>query len=117
MTDWARRDSHGSNDPHTWARRLKQLRSFARWLQQFEPRTEVPDDTIFGRLRRAPGAAHLQRAGDRRSAGSRAAAWSGAGLRGVVFETLFGLIASCGLRIGRGAVAAQLLMSISDAGC
>jgi len=26
MTDWARRDSHGSNDPHTWARRLKHLR-------------------------------------------------------------------------------------------
>ena len=40
----------------TWARRLKQLRSFTRWLQQFEPRTEVPDDTIFGRLpeRQAP---------------------------------------------------------------
>jgi hypothetical protein len=27
-----------------------------RWLQQFEPRTEVPDDAIFGRLpaRQAP---------------------------------------------------------------
>ena len=47
MTDWARRDSHGSNDPHTWARRLKHLRSFTRWLQQFEPRTEVPDNTIL----------------------------------------------------------------------
>ena len=32
------------------------LRSFTRWLQQFEPRTEVPDDAIFGRLpeRQAP---------------------------------------------------------------
>ncbi len=50
MADWARRDSHGSSDPHTWARRLKKLRSFTRWLQQFEPRTEVPDDAIFGRL-------------------------------------------------------------------
>ncbi|EQD37867.1 integrase family protein, partial [mine drainage metagenome] len=56
MTNWARRDSHGSSDPRTWARRLKQLRSFTRWLQQFEPRTEVPDDAIFGRLpeRQAP---------------------------------------------------------------
>ena len=56
MADWARRDSHGSNDPRTWARRLKLLRSFTRWLQQFEPRTEVPDDAIFGRLpeRQAP---------------------------------------------------------------
>ena len=56
MADWARLDSHGSSDPHTWARRLKKLRTFMRWLQQFEPRTEVPDDAIFGRLpeRQAP---------------------------------------------------------------
>ena len=50
MADWARSDSHGSTDPLTWARRLKLLRTFLRWLQQFEPRTEVPDDAIFGRL-------------------------------------------------------------------
>ena len=50
MAEWARQDSHASVDPRTWARRLKQLRSFARWMQQFEPATEVPDDTIFGRL-------------------------------------------------------------------
>ena len=31
-----------------WARRLKMLRPFARYLQQFEPRTEVPDESIFG---------------------------------------------------------------------
>ena len=48
MADWARHDSHGSRDPRTWARRLKVLRSFLRWLQQFEPRTEIPDDAIFG---------------------------------------------------------------------
>jgi integrase len=56
MADWARRDSHGSRDPHTWAQRLKTLRSFMRWLQQFEPRTEGRDDAIFGRLpeRQAP---------------------------------------------------------------
>src|SRR5882672_5157604 len=48
MADWARRDSHGSSDPRTWARRLKQLRPFTRWLQQFEPRTELPDAAIFG---------------------------------------------------------------------
>jgi hypothetical protein len=37
---------------------LYELRSFARWMQQFEPATEVPDDTIFGRLpeRQAPTA-------------------------------------------------------------
>ena len=50
MAEWARCDSRGSSEPHTWARRLKKLRSFMRWLQQFESRTEVPDNAIFGRL-------------------------------------------------------------------
>ena len=31
MAQWARLDSHASVDPRTWARRLKQLRSFTRW--------------------------------------------------------------------------------------
>jgi hypothetical protein len=48
MADWARRDKWNSDEPSTWAHRLKMLRSFARYLQQFEPRTEVPDDSTFG---------------------------------------------------------------------
>jgi hypothetical protein len=48
MADWARRDHWHSDQPATWARRLKKLRSFARYLQQFEPRTEVPDDSTSG---------------------------------------------------------------------
>jgi hypothetical protein len=48
MAEWARRDRGHSIDPRTWARRLKILRPFTRWLRQFEPRTEVPDDTVFG---------------------------------------------------------------------
>ena len=39
----------GRDTPATWARRLKLLRPLARYLQQFEPRTEVPDESIFGR--------------------------------------------------------------------
>jgi len=99
MADWARRDSHGSADPHTWARRLKQLRSFTRWLQQFEPRTEVPDDAIFGRLpeRQAPHIYSEQEIVDLLAAARRLGPTPG--LRGVVFETLFGLIACTGLRI------------------
>lgn len=50
MADWARQDKGSSGKPSTWARRLKNLRSFCRYLQQFEPRTEVPDDSIFGRI-------------------------------------------------------------------
>ena len=107
MADWARRDSHGSNDPRTWARRLKKLRSFTRWLQQFEPRTEVPDDTIFGRLpeRQAPHIYSEQEIVDLLAAARRLG--PAPGLRGVVFETLFGLIACYRAAGLRGAVAAQ----------
>jgi integrase len=99
MTDWARRDSHGSSDPHTWARRLNSLRSFMRWMQQFEPRTEVPDDAIFGRLPRrlAPHIYSEPEIVDLLAAARRLGPTPS--LRGVVFETLFGLIACTGLRI------------------
>jgi integrase len=99
MAEWARRDSHGSSDPLTWARRLKLLRSFLRWLQQFEPRTEVPDDAIFGRLpeRQAPHIYSEREIVDLLAAARRLGPTPG--LRGVVFETLFGLIASTGMRI------------------
>ena len=99
MTHWARRDSHGSTDPVTWARRLKRLRTFVRWLQQFEPDTEVPDDTVFGRMpqRKAPHIYSEQEIIDLLASARRLGPASS--LRGVIFETLFGLIASTGLRI------------------
>ena len=99
MADWARHDQYGSADPQTWARRLKSLRTFTRWLRQFQPRTEIPDDAIFGRL---PGrlAPHIY--SEREIADLLAAARClglAPDLRGILFETLFGLIASTGLRI------------------
>jgi integrase len=100
ITEWARCDSHGSKDPQTWARRLKRLRTFLRWLQQFEPRTEVPDDSIFGRLpeRQSPHIFSEAEIVDLLAAARRLG--PAPGLRGIVYETLFGLIASTGLRIG-----------------
>lgn len=100
MAEWARCDSRHSNDPHTWARRLTKLRTFMRWFQQFEPRTEVPDDTIFGRLpeRQTPHIYSEQEVVDLLAAARRLG--PAPGLRGIVFETLFGLLASTGLRIG-----------------
>jgi integrase len=99
MADWARRDKGNSNKPATWARRLKNLRSFARYLQQFEPCTEVPDDTTFGRIgqRLAP---HIYSEGeivDLLAAARRLGPTPG--LRGATYEALFGLIASTGLRV------------------
>ena len=100
MADWARNDSHHSDDPLTWARRLKKLRTFLRWLRQFEPRTEVPDDSIFGRLpgRQAPHIFSETEIVDLLTSARRLGPVPG--LRGAVYETLFGLIAATGLRIG-----------------
>jgi integrase len=97
MADWARRDRTESNNPCTWARRLKLLRPFMRWLRQFEPRTEVPDDAIFGGVgkRTAP---HIY--GEHEIVELLAAARSLApALRGATYETLFGLIATAGVRV------------------
>ena len=99
MADWARSDSHASSDPRTWARRLKSLRSFMRWLQHFEPGCEVPDDAIFGRLpeRLAPHIYSEQEIIDLLAAARKLG--PAPGLRGIVYETLFGLLASTGMRI------------------
>jgi len=54
MAQWARRQVQsrylvdGQADGDTAVRRLAALRPFMRWLQQFEPATEVPDDSSFG---------------------------------------------------------------------
>ena len=99
MADWAHSDSRASSDPRTWARRLKLLRSFIRWLLQFEPGCEVPDDVIFGRLpeRLAPHIYSEQEIIDLLAAARQLG--PSLGLRGIVYETLFGLLASTGMRI------------------
>ena len=98
MAEWAHRDHPGSNDPRTWARRLKLLRPFLRWLQQFEPRTEVPDDAVFGRIggRTAPHIYTEQEIVDLLAAARHIGP---NGLRGATYEALFGLLASTGLRV------------------
>jgi integrase len=97
MADWARNDRTGGDDPRTWARRLKLLRPFMRWLQQFEPRTEVPDDAIFGRVgeRSTPHIYHEKEI----VALLAAARHLAPALRGATYEALFGLIAATGVRV------------------
>jgi integrase len=99
MADWARHDKGNSNKPVTWARRLKSLRSFARYLQQFEPCTEVPDDSTFGPVgpRLAPHIYTEQEIVELLAAARRLGPQPG--LRGATYETLFGLLASTGLRV------------------
>ena len=48
MADWARLATAGRRDRATSARRLRLLRPFTRWLRQFEPATQVPDEARFG---------------------------------------------------------------------
>jgi integrase len=99
MADWARHDKWKRGSAHTWARRLKLLRPFTRYLRQFDPRTEVPDESVFGPV---PGrvAPHIYR--DQEIGALLAAARElppHGGLRPTTYETLFGLIASVGLRL------------------
>jgi len=97
MAAWARRAKANGNSPTTWARRLKMLRPFARYLQQFDPCTEVPDHTIFGQVgqRLAPHIYSEQEIIDLLAASRRLSP----ALRGATYETLFGLLAATGLRI------------------
>ncbi|MEJ2481154.1 MAG: hypothetical protein P8Y78_13530 [Acidihalobacter sp.] len=97
MAAWARQAKTNSDDPTTWARRLKQLRPFARWLQQLDPDTEVPDSTLFGRIgwRPAPHIFTEQEIGDLLAAARRLEP----DLRGATYEALFGVLAATGLRV------------------
>jgi integrase len=97
MVAWARRPKNGSDSPMTWARRLKLLRPFARWMQQFEPGTEVPDDTVFGSVDRrlTPHIYAEQEIAELLVAAGRLQP----PLRGATYETLFGLLAATGLRV------------------
>jgi len=97
MAAWARRAKVNVDSPTTWARRLKKLRPFARYLQQFDPYTEVPDHTVFGRVgqRLAPHIYTEQEIVDLLAVARRL----NPALRGATYETLFGLLAATGLRI------------------
>jgi integrase len=97
MVSWAQCAKINSDNPTTWARRLKALRTFVRWLQQYEPRHDVPDDTLFGRVDRrlAPHIYSEQEIIDLLMAARRLHPV----LRGATYETLFGLIAATGLRV------------------
>jgi integrase len=99
MVAWARQAKRGHGDRATSARQLKMLRPFTRWLRQFEPATEVPDEAVFGAVpsRTTP---HVYRDSEivELLAAARQIGPNG-GLRPLVMETLFGLLACTGLRI------------------
>lgn len=99
MADWVRQGKGGRGSPATWALRLARLRHFARYLRQFEPETEVPDELLFGPEpgRVAPHIYHEDEIVELLEA-ARQLGPKGS-LRPATFETLFGLMASTGLRV------------------
>lgn len=80
-----------------WARRLETVRRFAAFWRAFDARTELPPAGALGPAYRRR-AVHLYTAPEI-AALMQAAAQLG-GLRGLSFQTLIGLLACSGLRIG-----------------
>jgi integrase len=80
-------------------RRSPYLGAAAEQVALLRPRTEVPEEPIFGRLpeRQAPHIYSAQEIEDLLAAARRLAPRPG--LRGLTYETLFGLIACTGMRV------------------
>lgn len=93
---WAARPT--GVDPVTWSHRLTAIRGFARYLAAIDPATEIPPEDVFpGQGKRptpylfTPGEinALIVAAGELRSA-----------VRAATYQTLIGLLAVTGIRIG-----------------
>ena len=99
MANWARQDRWHRATPSTWAARLAKVRHFARYLKQFEPDTEVPGERVFGPElgRVAPHIFHEDEIVELMAAARRLEPHGS--IRSATYETLFGLMASTGLRV------------------
>ena len=99
MAEWVRAAKDGHGDAGTWARSWGRLRHFICYLQQFEPDTEVPEASLFGPEpgRVAPHIYHDDEIVDLLAA-ARTLGPAGS-IRPFTYETLFGLMASTGLRV------------------
>ena len=94
--DWAMRPADA--DPSWWATRLSVIRQFARWRLAFDPATEVPPaDVLAGRSRRADPYPYTD---DDIVALMRAASSIPTPLKAATYETLIGLLAVTGMRVG-----------------
>jgi len=93
------KDAFGAASNATWSTRLGMVRGFAGWMQAYDARTEVPPSgLIAGRPRRTRP--HIYSDTEVSMIVARAAKLpSRYGLRGWTCSTLFGLIATTGLRI------------------
>ena len=93
---WARQPAHAR--PNYWAQRLAVARGFARYLQTIIPATEVPPPGVFPARRYRPPP-YLWSEGDICRLLEEARTLRPP-LRATTHETLFGLLATTGMRIG-----------------
>lgn len=110
MAQWASQGRFSEPVPISKAHgRLKYLRPFMRWLQLSEPNTEVPDSSICGRKpeRGTPHIYSEQEINNLLAAARQLGPHNS--IRGLLYETLFGLLASTGLRVSEA-----LSLRISD---
>ena len=95
--EWAQRSRRPS--PLTWGRRIEVLRGFARYCLQLDPRTEIPSQALFGPAHRRL-VPHIYTEAEliELLEVAKGLAPSG-GMRPATCRCVFGLLASCGLRI------------------
>lgn len=96
--DWACTSKRQT--PITRAHRIIRLRGFAKYCQRFDPDGEIPPIGLFGRTRRrlVPHIYTEQELTELLDATSKLRPTDG--LRPLTYRTIYGLLASCGLRIG-----------------
>ena len=93
---WARLPGH--TQPNHWAQRLAIARGFARYLRALDPATEVPPPGVFPTRRHRPTPfLWSQRDICRLLESTRALRPA---LRAATYQALFGLLATCGMRVG-----------------
>ena len=93
---WARLPGH--TQPNHWAQRLAIARGFARYLRALDPATEVPPAGVFPTRRHRPTPfLWSQRDICRLLESTRALRPA---VRAATYEALFGLLATCGMRVG-----------------
>lgn len=93
-------EAFGAAGRQTWSARLGMVRLFAQWLHGLDPAHEAPPQGLIPGRRRRPRP-HIYSEAEITSIIAAAAELPSIyGLRGLVYGTLFGLIATTGLRIG-----------------
>ena len=86
--------------PMTRARRIELIRPFARFLLQVDPATEVPQRGVCGRAHRRLTPHIFTAVEIEQLLAAAARSPPSGGLRPIAYQTLFGLIAATGLRLG-----------------